>query len=599
MCGRQRGPTAFRMSFIPARKRPIASVGRKDPLTKRPRTSDAKDGARDIFGDPPIPLGPKTQGGKVMRAMLGEKKPGLSQIMANTMNHRQRSRAEAVERGLRCGSRKTKKQPDIHSNVKRRDSPTRRTDSLDLRPAHRPPRRFTPCKVESPRVIVVGPSGNVCDSDPEPYPNRATNPICGTQKPVKLDDRAQIELESKASSKVGRMKARSGALCFSRVTAAAREPVRYQPLRSSAMGKPLRENQNELPQKPKTRDSLASLFRREGISTNSFYSAKLAQPSSFPPTSKLGSQVSVSKRVRTTAPIPPSTTKDMFSPRQKIPRDERVSALSEEEREKFQTATKGISKQKIVAKIEGANIVLRGHDIVRLRGRRWLNDEVINGFTALINKRSKNHFEGTSKGSTNANTGRAQSCSDNDDENDCTFVDPNAVHPGRPRAYMFNSFFYARLCTGGYEYELVRRWPLRAGVDISSLDLVLFPINLGNSHWVLAAIDLRRRQFVYLDSMYGADNSGVLKHLRQWLYDEVENKHGRERAEKMKIDTWDDIERPSYLPRQGDDGSCGVFTLYVADYLELGKTPDFVQEDISILRQRAVLYLMRGSLPAA
>lgn len=281
-------------------------------------------------------------------------------------------------------------------------------------------------------------------------------------------------------------------------------------------------------------------------------------------------------------------------------RDERVAALNAAEREKFRAATKGISKSKVAAKIEEANIVLRGHDIVRLRGRRWLNDEVINGFAALINKRSKEHFEVVdSANSAGEGSGDTPKTGKDEEEIDCIFVDPNAVHPGRPRSYMFNSFFYARLCTGDgkYDYDLVRRWPIRAGVDIAMLDLVVFPVNLGNSHWVLAAIDLRQRQFLYLDSMYGSDDSNVLQNLRRWLYDEVQNKHGTEQADRMKINLWDDIEGPSYLPRQGDDGSCGVFTLYVADYLELGKTPDFTQEDIPILRQRAVLYLMRGYLP--
>jgi sentrin-specific protease 1 len=275
--------------------------------------------------------------------------------------------------------------------------------------------------------------------------------------------------------------------------------------------------------------------------------------------------------------------------------NKRLRPLDELERKVFQTTTQKVVKGEIVAEVKSANIVLRGKDIVRLRGRRWLNDEVVNAMVGLINDRNRAFFANAASAS--ASSGGKAMGAENDDD-DCQVVDTDVVRPGRPRCYMFNSFFFTRLHSNGYDYDGVERWPTRAKIDVLSQDLILLPVNLNNFHWVLAAVDLRHRAFLYLDSMYGADTFDVLPTLRRWLFDEVANKHGEGKAESLKIDSWTDVQRPSYLPRQGDDGSCGVFTLYMADYLELGKTPDFGQHDIVILRQRAVLFLKDGALPA-
>lgn len=269
----------------------------------------------------------------------------------------------------------------------------------------------------------------------------------------------------------------------------------------------------------------------------------------------------------------------------------RLQELGDGEKAMFKSLTQGVAKGEVIAKVASANIVLCGRDIVRLRGRRWLNDEVVNAFSALINERSRAHFAAEDENDSVVGN------DDDDDEDECTVVETGAVRLRRPRAYMFNSFFHTRVTSGGYDYGGVRRWPKRADVDIAALDLVLVPVNLNNYHWVLAAVDLRHMEFLYLDSMYGGDSLGVLKTLKRWLRDEVENNHGEARAKAMKIDEWAEVICPSYLPRQEDDGSCGVFTLFMADYLELGKMPDFSQSDIGVMRQRTVLFLKDGKLP--
>ncbi|KAI0564083.1 Ulp1 peptidase [Gracilaria domingensis] len=249
-------------------------------------------------------------------------------------------------------------------------------------------------------------------------------------------------------------------------------------------------------------------------------------------------------------------------------------------------------EKKEIKFIPSARIVLRGEDFKRLRGVRWLNDEVINAYMSLINVR-----------------------------NDAIFRELNDEERKQiPRTFVFNTFFYTRLTSGpeGYDYAGVRRWTGRDKMDAIKQDLLLFPVNLGNHHWVLAAIDQPRRAFLYLDSMAGPDRSGVLPSLRQWYYDELKDKHGEKVAKDMDLETWPSacnrymIRRVGVLPPnleprgckprlagipvQTDGGSCGVFITKIADCLALGLKIYFNQDDIPTVRRRMALDLLRGQL---
>jgi hypothetical protein len=301
------------------------------------------------------------------------------------------------------------------------------------------------------------------------------------------------------------------------------------------------------------------------------------------------------------------TSGDVATPATNV--DIRRQALNSSETTIVKSATIKVPQDKIVAEVKEANIVLRGEDIVRLRGRRWLNDEVINSFVALINVRNKKYFANQGKSSSDTSVTPDRGCDvvevsspttpyHHREEEGILRQSYNGLRqPGRPRTYAFNTFFHTRLCKNSYDYKGVRKWPERAGIDIASLDLVLVPVNLDNYHWVLAAVDIRDKELIYFDSLYGGDDLGVLEALGRWLFDEIHEKHGLKQAESMQIPSWTRTVNPSYLPRQRDDGSCGLFTLYTADYLELGRIPDYSQDDMTVLRQRAILFLTRGSLP--
>jgi sentrin-specific protease 1 len=224
-----------------------------------------------------------------------------------------------------------------------------------------------------------------------------------------------------------------------------------------------------------------------------------------------------------------------------------------------------------------------------------LNDELINAYVALINQRNQFHL---------------------------ARADSQTIVADRPRTYVFNTYFHTRLVTSGYDYPGVARWTRRAGVDIAEKDLILIPVNLGNNHWVLAGIDILRQTFLYLDSMHGRDRAGVVSSLKQWIYDEVHDKHGLAAANALGVDAWT-VLCNQYLPfqRQGSDakgdsntnvhqssstqripmqrdsGSCGVFTTMIANCLEMGIRVYFNHQHIKLIRSRMALDLYRRILP--
>lgn len=57
------------------------------------------------------------------------------------------------------------------------------------------------------------------------------------------------------------------------------------------------------------------------------------------------------------------------------------------ELEEVDSLTFKVPKDQVMAKIKEANIELRSEDFSRLRGSRWLSDELINAFVALINSK--------------------------------------------------------------------------------------------------------------------------------------------------------------------------------------------------------------------
>jgi len=108
----------------------------------------------------------------------------------------------------------------------------------------------------------------------------------------------------------------------------------------------------------------------------------------------------------------------------------------------------------------------------------------------------------------------------------------------------------------------------------------MFPVNIGGVHWVFTAVDIRTKEIIYFDSMADAGEEGnvtIAESTKKWYLTTYELETG----EALNADEWNIVYNPCYYPKQTDHASCGLLTIYMMEYLELSKQPDFKQSDCS------------------
>lgn len=230
-----------------------------------------------------------------------------------------------------------------------------------------------------------------------------------------------------------------------------------------------------------------------------------------------------------------------------------------------------------------ARTVLYAMDFLVLREDRWLTDEVMNSFVALINYRAR----------------QAAGQSRRDDGSSLK-APARASSSVLPRVFMFNTFFFSRLIerSGIYDYAGVRNWGRKGDLRMDAVDIIIVPINEDDCHWVLVVVDVRAREFVMYDPMVASQGERYIPAIRRWLADEVTTRLSAEAASEWDVGTWPTLPGTSF-PRQQDHASCGVFALAVADCIALGVHPAFSQTDVAVLRQRLSLALYEDDICSA
>ena len=197
-----------------------------------------------------------------------------------------------------------------------------------------------------------------------------------------------------------------------------------------------------------------------------------------------------------------------------------MRALNEDEREIVETAIDGHGRgDEVIAQV-GADSVLRA-SMQTLKPGMWLNDEIIHYFYLMLAKRDE------------------ELC-----KND----------PSRKRSHFFKSFFITKLlnegnasCDGKYEYRNVKRWSKKVpGKDIFNLDKILFPINMGNMHWICAAIFMKDKRIEVYDSM-GSSGGRYLEALFNYIQDEHMDK---KKSPLPDVDSWQLVPTQRDTPRQ-------------------------------------------------
>jgi hypothetical protein len=183
-----------------------------------------------------------------------------------------------------------------------------------------------------------------------------------------------------------------------------------------------------------------------------------------------------------------------------------------------------------------------------LLGSEWLNDEVVNFFSGLLQIRQM-------------------------------FPDPSA--PPLPRCMFFNTFIYKKLMHGsecGYTFKNVRRWMRKR--DFRGQELAIFPINVGGSHWVLSVVFFRSKRICHYDSL-GGQGVGILSTMERLMHDVAEDCGVPElRGPWNKVSM-----RPPSIPLQMDGSACGVFVCAFSDCIARGHPPSGLsQSDIPDMR---------------
>lgn len=234
-----------------------------------------------------------------------------------------------------------------------------------------------------------------------------------------------------------------------------------------------------------------------------------------------------------------------------------IPALTEEEKKVADEALWGDASPDEVV-VSRFSVDVKKSQLECLRPGEWLNDEVINFYYKLLQERSKSKKEG-------------------------------------PKCWFPNSFFWTKLSgnTKEYNFKEVRRWTIKAKIDVFELDVVIFPININDSHWAMGAIDLRAKGFRYFDSMFSKPHKNFEPFLQRYLADEHKAKKGGKVLEG--VEEWKLLTPESPVPQQRNGYDCGVFTCFFADYFSLDKPMTFEQDDMPDLRQRLAARVMKGS----
>mmetsp|Transcript_24512 Transcript_24512/g.57602 ORF Transcript_24512/g.57602 Transcript_24512/m.57602 type:complete len:599 (+) Transcript_24512:101-1897(+) len=241
-----------------------------------------------------------------------------------------------------------------------------------------------------------------------------------------------------------------------------------------------------------------------------------------------------------------------------------MRTLDVDERKIVETAIHGYGPGDEVVAQAGTDSVQRA-SMKTLKPGMWLNDEIIHYFYLMLAKR---------------------------DEELC------GNDSSRKRSHFFKSFFITKLlnegnatCDGKYEYRNVKRWSKKVpGKDIFNLDKILFPINMGNMHWICAAIFMNKKRIEIFDSM-GSNGDRYLNALFNYIQDEHADK---KKTPLPDADSWELVPTQPDTPRQTNGHDCGVFTCMFADFLSKDTDLVFSQDHIDQCRERIALSIMKG-----
>jgi len=202
-------------------------------------------------------------------------------------------------------------------------------------------------------------------------------------------------------------------------------------------------------------------------------------------------------------------------------------------------------------------VMITGESMRSLQDEGWLTSDIVNYYAILINERSAGW------------TG--------------------------PKAYVYDSYAMIRiLATGENRVGLCHANPR---IDPFAYDVLIFPVNPGNSHWACVVVDNRARTVTYLDSYQYPKGTGFvggkyMDAVQRFLYQEKLRHEGPGGAASSLYMTG----LAENIPKQVGGVDCGIFMLQYAERVSRDAAFDFSQADIRHLRRLTAYEVLVGAL---
>jgi len=253
-----------------------------------------------------------------------------------------------------------------------------------------------------------------------------------------------------------------------------------------------------------------------------------------------------------------------------------------------------------------------------LNDKQWLNDEVINFHMKHLHIQNRTYH-------------RIHPMK-NPAENPMYFLNAygcTTTSSILPRVWVCSSFFLTSLMGISndstsiiaprlYSHAAVAKWSKRANINLSLLDLIIIPVNIPNSHWVLVVFDVNRCSLHYYDSMnpdttlqsatvgdilhypsglstnnpkYNSFRYQVCASIAGWAVDEWKTITN----EIINPSSWLITIYPStHVPQQNNDYDCGMFMCLYATAISQGQSFRFTQTDIPYERKKLALDIIQS-----
>jgi Ulp1 family protease len=226
------------------------------------------------------------------------------------------------------------------------------------------------------------------------------------------------------------------------------------------------------------------------------------------------------------------------------------SALNAENESKVNSLLSSNPSAQVLNQIHSEIVTLE--NILCLREMKWLNDEVINFYMALLEDWSK--------------------------------------HTDNRRTFIFTTFFMDKLLKN---VEEVRMWRSRRrayAVDVWSVEQLLIPIHVGLSHWALLVVHPQVHTMMYLDSLHFDGN----------VYLDAVTRFFKMRAatEQQRGTQWQ-LVTDIKPPRQPNPYDCGVYTIINACLLTKGQAiheSSYSYKEAKVFRKKIAYSICKGSI---